>query len=84
MGKHYHNSLTDAEILFLEAGHDLKKEVTSDKAKSIQMCYNQAQTFWHFRTIPAKFKPFKTISNTLHKRRENKLPKIPSDYPQYA
>ncbi|CAF1150970.1 unnamed protein product, partial [Brachionus calyciflorus] len=66
---------------------DLKKEVTSDITKSIQMCYNQAQikliqSGISEHTIAAKFKPFKTISNTLHKRPVNKLPTIPSDFSQ--
>ena len=51
------------------------------------MCYNQAQikliqSGISEHTIAAKFKPFKTISNTLHKRRVNKLPTIPSDFSQ--
>ncbi|CAF0766649.1 unnamed protein product [Brachionus calyciflorus] len=84
-GKHYHNSLTDAEIIFLQAGQDLKKEVSSDLSKSIQTCYNNTQVKLLQSgkpeyTIASKFTAFKTFSNTLHKRRGNKLPTISPDF----
>ncbi|RNA23729.1 Ragulator complex LAMTOR3 [Brachionus plicatilis] len=84
-GKHYHDPITIGEIALLRASQDLKKEVTKDVSKSIQSCYQHTQMRLiqakiPERTIAAKFPSFKKLSNTLHKRRANKLPSIPDEF----
>ncbi|RNA02875.1 Ragulator complex LAMTOR3, partial [Brachionus plicatilis] len=82
-GKHYHDSLTDSEIILLKSTQDLKKEVTADITKSIQKCYNNTQSQLVEQNVPkrmiaANLPQLKRIANTLHKKRGKKLPSIPN------
>ena len=73
-GKHYHDSLTDSEIILLKSTQDLKKMVTTDIAKSIQKCCNNTQSQLVEQNVPKRMisnlSPLKRIANTLHKKIE--------------
>ncbi|CAF1063730.1 unnamed protein product [Brachionus calyciflorus] len=84
-GKHMHETITDSQLLILEATQDLTSEFLENNSKSLSQCFKdfEGKLIEHGieeRIIAAKVTTFKRICPALTKIRSKNETKEPTDY----